>query len=391
MATINLRFYRKTSAPENPKEGYIWFNPTAKRIQLYKNSAWEDYSGEVLDASYANNVLTITKRGGSVVTVNLSDIAKISGLESDVNAVEEAIGDINTQLETIDTNYKTVAGNITSLQSAVNGVDGKITNAVNGLNATVHSVGSGKTFDVDDMSGHVAVEVVETSGKLTSVSVLEKDIASASTLSTLSNTVSDLGDAVDVLTGSDTGKSVRSIANEELAAILITGAENGAEDNFKTLKELADWLEKHPEDAAAMNSEITALKNSVSALQTGTVTSFGGKTGAITVRGGLAGNGSVNLTMSNNQLQASIVGLGSAAYTASTAYATAAQGTLATSALQQITSGNTTYLTVSNKSNDANKNQSITPVIGTYNGSNGLATTSATTTYVESVFAWAEF
>lgn len=444
MATqINLRFYRKTTAPSDPKEGYIWFNPSTKRIQLYKNNDWEDYSGEVLNATYANNVLTITKRE-STVTVNLSDLTKISSLESDVNAIEEAIGEINTQFETIDNNYKTVTGNITSLQTAVNGIDGKINNAINNLDATVHSVGSGKTFVTTDMSGHVAVQVVETDGKLTSVNVLEKDIASASALNTLNNSVSDLGDAVDVLNGSDAGKSVRTIANEELAAQLLAGP-NGAVDNFKTLQELAAWLEEHPEDAAAMNNEIATLKNTVSNLQSGVVSSFGGKTGAITVKGDQTANGSVNLAMSNNQLQASIVGLGSAAYTASTAYATAAQGTkadtalqqadiitgssngtisikgtnvavkglgsaaytasntyatsaqgtLAASAIQKVTSGNPTYLTVGTKSQDASDSskyyQSITPVIGTYDGSNGLATTSATTAYVESVFAWAEY
>lgn len=49
------------------------------------------------------------------------------------------------------------------------------------------------------------------------------------------------------------------------------------------------------------------------------INSFGTKTGDITIRGGQTGNGSVNLAMSNNELQASIVGLGSNAYT-STAY-----------------------------------------------------------------------
>ena len=44
------------------------------------------------------------------------------------------------------------------------------------------------------------------------------------------------------------------------------------------------------------------------------VNSFGTKTGDITIRGGQTGNGSVNLAMSNNELQASIVGLGSNAY-----------------------------------------------------------------------------
>ena len=57
------------------------------------------------------------------------------------------------------------------------------------------------------------------------------------------------------------------------------------------------------------------------------VNSFGTKTGDITIRGGQTNNGSVNLAMSNNELQASIVGLGSNAYT-STAYLPLTGGTL---------------------------------------------------------------
>lgn len=50
------------------------------------------------------------------------------------------------------------------------------------------------------------------------------------------------------------------------------------------------------------------------------VSKFGTKTGAITLRGGQTGNGSVNLAMSNNELQASIVGLGNLAYASSLAF-----------------------------------------------------------------------
>lgn len=57
------------------------------------------------------------------------------------------------------------------------------------------------------------------------------------------------------------------------------------------------------------------------------INSFGTKTGDITIRGGQTGNGSVNLAMSNNELQASIVGLGSNAYS-STEYLPLAGGTL---------------------------------------------------------------
>lgn len=209
-----------------------------------------------------------------------------------------------------------------------------------------------------------------------------------------------------------------------------------------------------------MNSDIATLKTNVGDLQKAdSVTTFGGKTGAITLKSNSTSNGTVNFTMNNNQLTGTVYGLGTAAYTASTAYATAsqgskadsayqkpsdgipasdlasavqtslgkansalqessiskgetngtikvgtkevavkglgslayrdsidcatsAQGAKADSALQGIGSGNLTYLTVGTK--DSNNNQSITPVIGEYGNANknGLATTSATETYV---------
>lgn len=70
---------------------------------------------------------------------------------------------------------------------------------------------------------------------------------------------------VDTLIGSDTGKSVRAIAAEELAAKLIPENADAARD---TLAEIAAWIQEHPEDAAAMNSAISALQTAVSGLQT---------------------------------------------------------------------------------------------------------------------------
>ena len=68
--------------------------------------------------------------------------------------------------------------------------------------------------------------------------------------------------AVGVLQGdaSDGGKSVRQIANEELAAQLI--GENAAE-SLNELHEIAAWIQSHPGDASAMNAAITALQNKV--------------------------------------------------------------------------------------------------------------------------------
>ena len=62
-------------------------------------------------------------------------------------------------------------------------IDGNIENAINGLNATVSAEGA-----------HVSVEVVETKGKLTEITVTEKDIASATELS---NTIKKIGTGFD--------------------------------------------------------------------------------------------------------------------------------------------------------------------------------------------------
>ena len=62
---------------------------------------------------------------------------------------------------------------------------------------------------------------------------------------------------ITTLVGSDTGKSARTIANEELAAQLIP---ESAKDSLDTLQEIAAWIQEHPDDASAMNAAIEALQ-----------------------------------------------------------------------------------------------------------------------------------
>lgn len=62
------------------------------------------------------------------------------------------------------------------------------------------------------------------------------------------------------LIGDDADKSVRTIANEELAAQLIG---ESAKESLDTLAEIAAWIQSHPDDASAMNEAIVALQNKV--------------------------------------------------------------------------------------------------------------------------------
>ena len=71
---------------------------------------------------------------------------------------------------------------------------------------------------------------------------------------------------VETLIGTDANKSVRTIANEELAKQLI--AENAAE-SLNELQEISAWIQEHPGDAAAMNKAIEDLEALVGTLPTG--------------------------------------------------------------------------------------------------------------------------
>ena len=67
-------------------------------------------------------------------------------------------------------------------------------------------------------------------------------------------------DKVTTLIGSDASKSVRTIANEELAAQLIP---EDAKESLNTLQEIAQWIQDHPDDVTAIHAAIAALQTKV--------------------------------------------------------------------------------------------------------------------------------
>lgn len=84
--------------------------------------------------------------------------------------------------------------------------------------------------------------------------------------------VAALQSLVTTLVGTDaaaegeTQKSIRTIANEELAKQLIP---DNAKEALDTLQEIAAWIQKHPEDAAAMNAAIEANAAAIGAAKPG--------------------------------------------------------------------------------------------------------------------------
>lgn len=428
----NLKFYRKAVAPtEGLVQGAIWFNTSDRTIQLYTGSAWEKYTG-IIDATYTNNILTITKSVGDPLTLNFSDVAQKSVLDElitnfgtlesnvntntgDINTLKTTVGEHTTALGTVDSR---IAAAVKEESDRAKGVEGGLADRVGSLEtdntsnkaaiqALQTAVGEGGSVDtkianaIDALGGeatgdgtHVDVKVVTENGEVKSVEVTESDIASAEALAdeiataraaekaNADNIATEKG-RVDTLIGTDTDKSVRTIATEVLAAELIP---EGAAESLNTLQEIAAWIQDHPEDASQMNERIGDLetlaggnKTAIEGIQAAYVksvtdsadyievttadgvvtiadaalktelerlagliadnaediqevnnkagvTSFQGATGAVTVDTEGTANGSVKFAMANNKLSGTVTGLQDAAYATVASLNTTAQG-----------------------------------------------------------------
>lgn len=382
--------------------------------QSYTDDALEALTDTVSSTAGEKVVVSVNQTNGKVetVTVSLSDIASDNELKG-VKATAEAAQ--------------------TSAQ-----VSTAITNAINDLDATVS----------DDHDPNVKVSVTETDGKLTGVTVTTADIASAATLKTVKDqvdaffagasfdeTVNQYKDTLLELQTYITDDAAEAVAMtesiaankthiEELAGLKINNISitksvpsiNGGpsfEINNVSLdgKDIAiagytkgsvsDLVATDTINAALGKLEAKAdkaLTDASNAAAAG-VTSLNGKTGAVTIATGTS-NGSIQV----GDADIAVKGLGSAAYTASTEYATKAQGDKADSALQAITSANTAAIEITNKSVVTPKIASHTELISmsytkqdTGNsplvdaaGAQNLVKTYVDTT-IEDALAWAEF
>ena len=120
------------------------------------------------------------------------------------------------------------------------------------VNGVLQEVGSEKDVNLTIPTGALADknEVAE--------SDLESTLAQKINSKADTSVLDTVHAKVTTLIGSDASKSVRTIANEELAAQLIP---DSASESLDTLQEIAQWIQDHPNDASAMNSAITNLQS----------------------------------------------------------------------------------------------------------------------------------
>lgn len=140
-----------------------------------------------------------------------------------------------------------------------------------------------------------------------------------------------------------------------------------------------------------IQSVLESMDDRITDLTESRVISFGGQTGAITVDTTNVTNGQVKFSMSGKQLKGTVNGLGTAAYTASTVYATSAQGTKADSAIQVVNGTADTYIATSKSGTTVTVTSILQDVASASSSAKGLAEASDVKAYADSLMTWVEF
>ena len=552
----NLKFFRSATAPAAAELGAIWFDSTNKLLKVKNATDWEVYDGgrNVIDATFENGLLTITKASGENVTLDFKDVASASQTMKAFEALDTAVknaqskadtgvanaataqsaaeaaqttadskvasvtGDTTVKAETVDHavtlslatsdkgNVKFtkdsdgLSANVTIPAATVTGVatddkvlslTDKLVSATIGLDygdATTEALKDKKTIKLVGKEGVVISEIDASDfikdGMIQSVAFDTKTKHVTITfnldagrseaidvdLSTLVDTYK-AGTGLSLANDGTFSVNTTTIATVETATELANAAETAAKTHANTLKETIDaytvngkTLSGSPivldgsmiavggtgaHKTANLDTTVEDIYGKISDAAAGGVLSFGGQSGDITLATAGTKNGDVNLKMTGKALSASIVGLGSAAFTESSAYdahgaaadvlgkstdastkktvygaialanekatpslvdekitaagtkyATAAQGTKADNALQSVSASGDDYITASAGAKAGNS-QTITvstnvqAVSSASASAKGLAEASDVKNYVDNhvstTLAWASF
>ena len=155
-----------------------------------------------------------------------------------------------------------LAADVATLQSQVNNLVSKI-----GAPAAGEDAATGLYKDIADVLAIANKGVTDAKTAQDAANAAQSDVDALETVVGADDTaglrkrIKDNETAIGTLRGTDTGKSARTIAAEEVAKVV-----NGAPESFDTLKELSDWISTHGTDATAMNTAITKLQGIVAGI-----------------------------------------------------------------------------------------------------------------------------
>lgn len=391
MSKPNIKFYRSQSAPTNPQEGLIWFDTDLRAIKLYKNGDWEVYTKVLNIEETGTKKYTVTKNDGSTFVIDLSGIASDSLVTELQNSLNEHLQEFETEkgkIATLQGEMTTVKEEVAKLsditgkvgayvvekisveenarKAADENFEGRIA-ALEGVNVDTKisdAIGALDNGGVTGTGSYVDVAVTQVDGKVTGVSVIDTDLGTA--FEGIQSSIDTEKGRIDTLIGKtaesagDAGKSIRAIATDVLTEVLVS---EDASEAYDTLQEMSAWLKEHPENAASMESAISANTTAVGTLTTDVETL---KTGVQTI----------NTTIEENEktVAAALTELNNSIVALETSVVTSVSGN--------------GYVSATKSDNDV----VVTVTTGSVaDGGDALVTASDVKSYVDNCYTWAEF
>lgn len=261
--TDAINALREEMLGDTPVEAYNTFTELAQYISEHKDAAdaLTAAVGNKADKSTVEGIQTVINGLGALATKSIvSENDLDSALKEKVNAAAEG-NHSHANKELLDTYDQTNEDikdavqkkhehtNKAELDKIVSGDKAKWDKAVTDLSAEITRAQAAE-----------AANAAAASAAQGTANEIKADYLKQADKTEIQGNINTVSGKVDTLIGSDANKSVRTIANEELAAQLIA---DGAKTSLDTLEEIAAWIQSHPDDAAAMNEAIVALQNKV--------------------------------------------------------------------------------------------------------------------------------
>lgn len=193
--------------------------------------------------SFADVVAELAKKQDSGDYATKTEAQGYANAKDEAIAAAKAAGDAaqataNANAQAIDAINHAESGILAQAKSHTNTEVGKVQQSVDTLAGKVGTVPEGSTV----------------------MGIIENIQENAYDDTEIQEKIDGVDAKVTTLVGEDSNKSVRTIANEELAKQLVA---DGAKESLDTLAEIAAWIQSHPDDASAMNAAIEALQNKV--------------------------------------------------------------------------------------------------------------------------------
>ena len=192
----------------------------------------------------------------SVAQTDVDNLEKLVGTLPEGSTVTNVVAYIDKKTEGIASE-----GAMTELSGRVSTVEGKVS-TIEGDYLTSADKTELATAIGNEKTRAEGIEA----GLRTDVDAIKGDYLKNADKDSLQGNIDAVSGKVTTMIGDDANKSVRTIANEELAKQLVA---EGAKESLDTLAEIAAWIQSHPDDASAMSKAITDLETLVGTLPEG--------------------------------------------------------------------------------------------------------------------------